>query len=96
MVLLVLPAVVELAVVEIIHSHHSLHHKSHKNELHNVIIQCQVMLPCYFKVMLKLDSNLEEFKDKNNDDINETVHSFFSSLIQWIFFSFFLYLFSLS
>lgn len=76
MVLLVLPAVVELAVVEIIHSHHSLHHKSHKNELHNVIIQCQVMLPCYFKVMLKLDSNLEEFKDKNNDDINETVTVF--------------------
>ena len=84
MVLLVPPAVVELAVVEFIHSHHSLHHKSHKNELHNVIIQCQVMLPCSFKVMLKLlfvqtillDSNLEEFKDKNNDDINETVPVF--------------------
>lgn len=84
MVLLVLPAVVELAVVEFIHSHHSLHHKSHKNELHNVIIQWQVMLPCCFEVMLKLlfvqtillDSNLEEFKDKNNDDINETVTVF--------------------
>lgn len=84
MVLLVLPAVVELAVVEFIHSHHSLHHKSHKNELHNAIIQWQVMLPCCFEVMLKLlfvqtmllDSNLEEFKDKNNDDINETVTVF--------------------
>ena len=53
------------------------------------------MLPCYFKVMLKLDSNLEEFKEKNNDDINETVTVFsvpwfngFSSLFSYIFFHF--------